>query len=266
MRIATSTGSHSSAISPTKAVNSSGAVFDPHATNKRKTAEREAPAVSKKANLSERSRDKHPAREGLEEQPDGSYRVSHWASHMAPQSAPTVPLSRAPQAGKIQQDQPSSEPEALGLSDLRMGRARGELRLHGLLDQGRHRGVEVRATEHNGQVRIELHASDPAGRERLRAELPELRELLVAQGINCADVRVGQPRESAASHEHRENTSRDNSGSISDFAGNQEKQRQREETPRDEFALREFGTHRESPPEVPREDPESEDAVRELHL
>lgn len=88
--------------------------------------------------------------------------------------------------------------ESLAITDVRVGRGGGAVRVHATLAQGEHQGVELRAVEKNGRIEVELRAADSAAAERLRSEVGALRDSLESQGIERVAVAVVDASRSAA--------------------------------------------------------------------
>lgn len=133
----------------------------------------------------------------------------------APKSTPSAAASastgaRAERAAAIEAASEQQESDgALAITDVRVGRGGGAVRVHATLAQGEHQGVELRAVEKNGRIEVELRAADSAAAERLRGEVSALRESLEAQGIDRVAVAVvDASRSSSGSHGFSQGESR----------------------------------------------------------
>lgn len=130
--------------------------------------------------------------------------IASGPANTAPKSAASGSVSastgaraeRAAELDALIEQREGAEP--LAITDVRVGRGGGTVRVHATLAQGEHQGVELRAVEKNGRIEVELRAADSAAAERLRSEVGALRESLDAQGIDRVAVAVVDASRSAS--------------------------------------------------------------------
>jgi hypothetical protein len=169
-------------------------------------AQRRGDRREQSADRSEGRKEKTPSSETaspLLAQADGSFVIQSYFA------AP--PVARAPVQAKPTQSRLPVIDHAM-LHDLKVGQAGTTVRMHATLGQGQHQGVELRATDRNGKIQIELLATDANSARSLRAELPQIRELLSARGLDGVNVSVIAERGTATEQGVERSTSSAHAG------------------------------------------------------
>ena len=87
------------------------------------------------------------------------------------------------------------------LERVRIGHGAGETRMHARISIGPHAGVELRAVERHGSVRVELVAVDAEAARALRTELPGLRAAVDAHTVHSVVVDVRAERDDSGRRE-----------------------------------------------------------------